>query len=535
MLWVEALTHSKAALMGSCISSGKKPKPATKNKTLSSGLTEPLVENEEAAGSSPINVQNPLSTPTREIMGGMNRALGNTSAPDTSHVEALLSVASSPDRELNIRKDVFPNGDWYEGEHTLVALKGKKGAKGKKAVKHGKGKYVYHNGSIFHGYYFEDEMLEGQFFHAGHRSTYAGRFKDCHYHGHGRIVYHSDEVETSLADSETTHEATSTNSEQSTAVREVEYEGQFKFGLRGGHGKLKLSDGRWIEGLFKHDRLLAMCPDEVDEDGLSWTAKVALAFGEVYIGPLNDRYQFHTPRLEDSMASKTNESRLELRSGDVVKAYFANGNLVPPARVERSNGEAWVGDVDEDFQICGQGKLSYKSGDVYIGAVLPGGVRNGDGTQIAVNGSTYRGSWMNNEFHGEGTMRFVDGATYTGDWFKGERHGTGIMTYYSGNVYEGQWAHDKKQGSGKAIFLNGDVFKGCYVNDRRDGEGTTTHTDGRPADRALYEDGELVQMKGSAGKLTNSLKFAGRMLGVRKHGEPLLGGGGSSKSKSTDS
>ena len=69
MLWVEALTHSKAALMGSCISSGKKPKPATKNKTLSSGLTEPLVENEDAAGSSPINVQNPLSTPTREIIG----------------------------------------------------------------------------------------------------------------------------------------------------------------------------------------------------------------------------------------------------------------------------------------------------------------------------------------------------------------------------------------------------------------------------------------------------------------------------------
>ena len=164
--------------------------------------------------------------------------------------------------------------------------------------------------------------------------------------------------------------------------------------------------------------------------------------------------------------------------------------------------------------------------------MLRGGVKQGEGTQIATNGSTYKGSWVADEFQGVGTMKFVDGAIYTGDWVKGERHGRGTMTYHSGNVYEGEWSHDKKHGEGKAIFLNGDVFYGTYANDRRDGQGTTTYADGRLPDRATYEDGELLQMKKTAKPLTNSVKFVGRMMGLRKHGDAWHGGSPDCKGQS---
>lgn len=531
--------------MGACLSSDKKRKSKDK-----SGASGPLVERllpvddnnqDEMKAATCLGVESPLVTPNTTPSKERSASVYMGQGDDAIYAENLL--ASSP-TELNIRKDVFPNGDEYEGEHTFVQVQDKKGKKGKRAVKHGKGTYVYRNGSKFVGYYFEGNMLAGEFYHADDHNhcstTYTGRFKDNHYHGLGRIVYH--ETEASLAETETTsHEATSTSSEHSSsfagaavAVKEVEYEGHFKYGMRSGHGKLRLSDGRRIEGFFKHNKLLATCADELDDDRLSWTAKVSLPMNEVYIGPMNDSYQFHTHHLQENMEAKTNESRLECRNGDVLKGYFENGKLVLPAKVERNCGNStWIGEVDTDYRICGEGKFSYSNGDVYIGAVLPGGVKHGEGTQIASNGSTYKGSWINDEFHGVGTMKFVDGAIYTGDWVKGERHGRGTMTYHSGNVYEGGWLHDKKHGEGKATFLNGDVFHGAYEDDRRHGLGTTTHTDGRPPERILYESGEVLQTKSVSKPITNSVKFVGRMMGLRKHGDKLYGGS-PSKAKAKD-
>lgn len=545
---MEASTNLKESNMGACLSSGKKKKKSVDKSGVSRPLTESLlgqVENydEMARGDKAragVNVENPMATPTATPSTVRSSSAYEADGDDTSYVESLL--ASSP-AELNVRKKVFPNGDWYEGEHTIVEVQDKWGKKGKKAMKHGKGMYVYQSGSKFQGYYFEGKMLAGEFYHAEDHnqrtSTYTGRFKDNHYHGVGRIVYH--EGEASLAETETTHEATSTSSEHSSTaagavvvVKEVEYEGHFKVGMKSGHGRLRLSDGRWVEGFFKHDKLLATCEDELDDDQLSWTAKVCLPFNEVYIGPMNENYQFHTHYLQENMQAKTNESRLECKNGDVLKGYFENGKVVLPAKVERcgGGGNTWIGEVDANYEICGEGKFSYSNGDVYIGAVLRGGVKQGEGTQIATNGSTYKGSWVADEFQGVGTMKFVDGAIYTGDWVKGERHGRGTMTYHSGNVYEGEWSHDKKHGEGKAIFLNGDIFYGTYVNDRRDGQGTTTYADGRLPDRATYEDGELLQMKKTAKPITNSVKFVGRMMGLRKHGDAWHGGSPDGKGQS---
>jgi hypothetical protein len=491
--------------------------------------------------------------------------------------QASSMVAARSPTKLEIRTDVFPNGDEYHGEHITVedidpADKKKPAVlrkRKKKALKHGWGTYKYSCGSRFEGYYFEDNMLEGQFYHAATRTIYHGRFHESHYHGQGRIVYptkprtDSDPATTGEHGNDSSSSSSSSRDQSATGtgtgtgeqhqhnmvrVWEVEYEGGFDRGHRGGYGKVKLSDGRWIEGMFRGDKLLATLEEERDNAGHHYTVTSHSADGSRYTGSLNKLYQYHTHHLyennnnhNDSISSNSDghnirlpasghgsnsEASLQLPSGDVLSCHFEDGVLIEPAKITLANGDTWFGHIDHDtYKMCGEGKLSYHNGNVYIGTVRSGGIKHGEGTQIAVNGGTYKGQYEYDEFHGHGIMKFVDGSTYEGEWKHGLRDGTGTMTFNTGNVYEGQWKADKKHGVGEASFKNGDVFMGTYQNDRRHGPGTMRFADRtRKPEKAQYENGTKVSVdKGSSGKkpVTNSIKFIGRIAGLRQHGDPL--------------
>ena len=77
---------------------------------------------------------------------------------------------------------------------------------------------------------------------------------------------------------------------------------------------------------------------------------------------------------------------------------------------------------------------------------------------------------------------------------------------------------------GKAYFKNGDLFTGTYQNDRRHGPGTMRFADRtRKPEKAQYENGTKASLNSTSGKkpLTNSIKFMGRIAGLRQHGDPL--------------
>ena len=315
-------------------------------------------------------------------------------------------------------------------------------------------------------------------------------------------------------------------------LKEVEYTGDFFRGKRHGEGKLVLSDGSWILGSFKNDVLLASIAEEVDEHGMNSTAVRHMVGGIRYEGTFDGHYEMHTLNLPDQARTNHDDSqiahdagashsKLTFRNGNKLSARFDHGKIILPAELTLASGDIWFGDLNVNYQACGKGKMRYKNGDVYIGTVKAGGAKEGQGLQIAPNGSSYNGEYVNDQFHGTGTFKFVDGASYEGEWSYGLRHGQGIMTYKTGNVYEGSWKQDKKHGPGKAVFLNGDTFTGTYANDRRDGDGLTIFADSnKPPERALYKGGQLVKVR-SNGKVEKSVKFLGRKLGLRKHGDPV--------------
>lgn len=316
------------------------------------------------------------------------------------------------------------------------------------------------------------------------------------------------------------------------APTEVEYLGDFLRGQRHGEGKLTLGDGSWIEGLFNRNVLLASVAEELDEHRMNYTAVRHFQGGIRYEGTFNEHYELHTLNLPDEARTShrdsqiahdagSSHSKLTFRDGSKVSARFSHGSVMLPAELTLPSGDAWFGGLSADYKACGEGKMRYANGDVYIGTVKMGGLKEGNGLQISPNGSNYKGEYVNDQFHGRGAFKFVDGATYEGEWSYGLRHGYGTMTYKTGNVYEGCWKEDKKHGQGKAIFLNGDTFTGSYLSDRRDGDGLTTFADtSKPPERALYKNGQLVKVK-NAGKVKNSVKFLGRKLGLRQHGDPV--------------
>ncbi len=72
-------------------------------------------------------------------------------------------------------------------------------------------------------------------------------------------------------------------------------------------------------------------------------------------------------------------------------------------------------------------KVSIADEGIYIGEWLVGStVRQGRGTMIYEDGSTYEGYWQNNAFSGKGRYIDIFGGYYTGNWKNGLKDGHGV-------------------------------------------------------------------------------------------------------------
>lgn len=79
----------------------------------------------------------------------------------------------------------------------------------------------------------------------------------------------------------------------------------------------------------------------------------------------------------------------------------------------------------EDYGECG----------TFQGDVDEDGNRRGEGKMTYARGNVYEGPFLNDKFHGErGVYRWSDGDEYVGPWRDGERHGGGIFRSADGAV-----------------------------------------------------------------------------------------------------
>lgn len=181
-----------------------------------------------------------------------------------------------------------------------------------------------------------------------------------------------------------------------------------------------------------------------------------------------------------------------------VGSLNAQGELEGNGRMHWKNGDSYEGNfVAGLFQ--GQGKLSMSSSGVYTGSFV-GGAMEGQGELVYTDGSRYLGEFKESQFHGKGKLMYSDGSFYTGDFANGRPNGKGRWVFadqstYTGDVvngvitgkgeltrggnkYLGEFVSGKMHGKGVFTDAQGNSYSGEFQSDIFNGEGVYTGVDG---------------------------------------------------------
>lgn len=198
-----------------------------------------------------------------------------------------------------------------------------------------------------------------------------------------------------------------------------------------------------------------------------------------------------------------------------------------------ADGSTYIGEVNAQGQLEGNGRMQWKNGDNYEGNFVAGlfegkgklsnasgvysgnfiaGAAEGLGTFVYSDGLHYSGEFKGNQFHGKGKLVYPDGSYYAGDFVNGHPQGKGQWGFvdksvYSGEVvngaltgtgeltrentkYLGEFVNGKMHGKGIFIDEQGNSYSGEFINDSFTGEGTYMGVDG---DKSIgqFKDWEL--------------------------------------------
>jgi hypothetical protein len=72
--------------------------------------------------------------------------------------------------------------------------------------------------------------------------------------------------------------------------------------------------------------------------------------------------------------------------------------------------------------------------------------RNCYGSYTWYDGSTYEGTWKDNQKTGMAVYNDANGDTYVGEWKNNRRSGEGVYTWADGRVWMGQWKDGEPHG-----------------------------------------------------------------------------------------
>ena len=133
--------------------------------------------------------------------------------------------------------------------------------------------------------------------------------------------------------------------------------------------------------------------------------------------------------------------------------------------------------AEDGLTYTGQGRILWRNGDAYDGAVRAG-KRHGQGEFTWANGQKYKGDWVNDRPEGNGVLRFVNGNLYDGSVVDGQPHGKGKMIYASGDVYTGQLNQGVQHGQGAYLWTSGQRYDGPWVRGQAVGQALMTFANG---------------------------------------------------------
>ena len=108
------------------------------------------------------------------------------------------------------------------------------------------------------------------------------------------------------------------------------------------------------------------------------------------------------------------------------------------------------------------------------------------------DGSWYRGYVKDGEFEGYGIYKWNNGNIYEGEWKNSQPHGYGIYKYFDGSIYKGMLKNNNIEGYGELITDIG-IYKGEWKNNLKNGFGIENFGNSKKYEYVFYENGILIE------------------------------------------
>jgi len=152
------------------------------------------------------------------------------------------------------------------------------------------------------------------------------------------------------------------------------------------------------------------------------------------------------------------------KSGNKYVGEFRNGNFNGQgAFTFAKSGTKFVGEY-KDGKRNGHFTVTYGSGNKFVGEYRDA-KKHGHGTlTFAKSGNKYVGEFRNGKFNGQGAFTFANSNKYVGEFKDGKRNGHFTVTYGSGDKYLGGFRNNKKHGHSIYTYANGQVKEGIWEN-----------------------------------------------------------------------
>ena len=199
------------------------------------------------------------------------------------------------------------------------------------------------------------------------------------------------------------------------------YDGQWKFGLRHGKGKLIWKDGSIYDGFWENNKA-------------------------------------------------NGKGRLIYADGDFYDGDWKDGKRNGKGEFVHMDGTKYKGFWSEDNQH-GYGKVTWPDGAQFSGEFIFG-KKNGKGKFLWEDKSNYEGQLVNDQIHGEGIYKWNDGRVYIGEWKNNKMDGKGVYLWADGKRYAGEYKEDKKEGYGVLEWPDGRKFEGYWLNGKKQRRGS---------------------------------------------------------------
>lgn len=213
------------------------------------------------------------------------------------------------------------------------------------------------------------------------------------------------------------------------------YIGEWKNGLKEGHGVLAWPDGSRYEGSFVNDKANGF-------------GKLTHAEGDIYEGMWSE--------------DKANGEGTYLYSdGRIYKGDWLNDKQHGKGLEIWPDGVKYQGDFAEGKKH-GQGKLCFADGSVYEGDFIFNEIE-GFGVHLSTD-KIYEGHWKCNKMNGKGKLRYQDGRVLEGNFQDDLLEGLGRLMLKDGRQYIGEFKEGKQHGKGVLILTDGKKKVGLWKN-----------------------------------------------------------------------